>query len=194
VSEALWQVLVVVLLIAVVLEAVALVAVMRQVGGVLLQLNPARVGQIEGGGPEPGTEVEYPGREIGKPALVLFVSHTCGLCKDLIPAIPVVQSHYRELEIVAVVTGGEEGDRLAYAKGIGETARPDLHDLQQRWSVPGTPFAVAIDRDNRVQVSGVANSLDQLEALAETLLADDGAPDTAAREEVESGETAKAAV
>jgi hypothetical protein len=88
----------------------------------------------------------------------------------LFSAIPAVERHYDELKVVTIVTGRDEAGRAAYAKDIGSTARLDLKELMSDWSIPGTPFAVGIDAGGIVSKSGVVNSLDQLEALAEFLL------------------------
>jgi hypothetical protein len=165
-----WQVLILLLGVGVVLEALILIAVMRQVGGILMQLRPARVGEIEGEGPEVGRALEFPGLDKSRPAIVLFLSPDCQICRPLLPAIPAVQRDYRELEVVTVVTGQDEARRVAYAQQIGESARADLADLMKEWVIPGTPYAVGLDAGGFVNKSGVVNSLDQLESLAGLLL------------------------
>jgi hypothetical protein len=166
----LWQILILLLVVAVVIEAIVQIAVMRQVGGILMQLRPARVGEIEGEGPELGQVVEFDGLDPARPAMVLFLSPDCQICRPLVSAIPSVERHYDELKLVTIVTGNDETRRAAYAKNVGSSARLDLKELMSEWSIPGTPFAVGIDGSGIVSKSGVVNSLDQLEALAEFLL------------------------
>ncbi len=56
-----------------------------------------------------------------------------------------------------------------YAERVGSLARTDLHHLYEAWAVPGTPFAVGLDAENRVVFSGVVNTLDQLETVSEAV-------------------------
>lgn len=175
-NEATWQLTVVLLAAAVIVEGVVLVAVMRQVGGILVQLKPPRPGEIEGG-PDRGTVVDIPGTTIGKPKVVVFIDTGCNICKPLLTAIPTVRREYPEAEFVAIVSGDDDVHRASYARQLGDAARLDLAKLLKTWNVPGTPFGVAIDAAGVVSGSGVVNSLDQLEALTEALLSP--APDDA---------------
>lgn len=72
-----WRIVVVMLAVGFLVEAVLLVATMRQVGGVLLRVGPIGAVDVRGG-PKVGTVVEVPGRErTGRPALVVFTSSAC---------------------------------------------------------------------------------------------------------------------
>src|SRR5919198_404806 len=102
--------------------------------------------------------------------LVVFLAPRCGLCKPLLPAIEALRRGFREIDVVAAVIGAEEPELQAYAKEVGEVARPDLAHLEKDWNIPGTPFVVAIDRESRTYASGVVNSLDQLDTLAEEIV------------------------
>jgi hypothetical protein len=79
----------------------------------------------------------------GAPRLVVFLAAGCGPCERLAPAL-------REVDGVAVtaVVAGE--------MGLGPIARPDLEHLFDRWAIPGTPFAVALDATGTVVRSEVA--------------------------------------
>ena len=154
------------LVVAVVILGLLLVAVMRQVGAILLQISPARPGDIEGG-PELGTNVEVPGLEKNKPAIVVFVAPGCNVCEPLLPVIPIVERNYPELQVCVAIGGEDEHEREAYAQQLKNLARPDLHRLHRNWEVPGTPYAVGLDLTHRVVRTGVVNNLDHLEALAE---------------------------
>ncbi len=167
--SAVWQILVLVLVLVAVVHTVILIAVMRQLGGILLQMTPARPGEVEEG-PARGTVVEIPGVPGDTPAIVVFVSPTCEVCKPLLPAVPTIDRHYPDVALVTAISGGSRADREAYAARVGPTARPDLHKLYDAWGIPGTPFAVGVDRDRRVRIAGVVNNLDQLEGLVESLI------------------------
>lgn len=178
-GDPVWRVLIILLITTVAVQTVVLIGVMRQVGGILLQLHPPRVGEMPDQGPAVGTAVDFPGHVTGRPALVLFISPSCSLCKPLVPAIAALRRTYgdEELELYAAVIGGADSDRWDYAKEVGAFARTDLLDLEREWRVPGTPFAVAVDRAGNVFGSGVTNSLDQLESLAEGVIHSDSGVD-----------------
>ena len=74
-----WQVVVVLLAAGLLIEAVFLVALMRQVGNLLLQGGAARANVSAG--PKAGAMAEIPGRDrSGHPALVVFTSSECEQC------------------------------------------------------------------------------------------------------------------
>jgi hypothetical protein len=108
------------------------------------------------------------------------------MCRDLLPAVPVVAHSYQQIDVLAVVTGEDQGEREAYAHEIGELGRSDLFELEKAWNIGGTPFAVGINQEGRVTVCGVVTSLEELEtvavALAERVLMDESS-DTAPRRE-----------
>jgi hypothetical protein len=169
VTNVVWEALVLVILTAVAVEAILIIAIMRQVGRLLLQLKPGRIGEVDGG-PEVGAHVELHGVDWVQPTVALFVAPGCRLCGPLAKAVPVVRSHFPEVRVMGVVVGGEgDTDRVRYADTLGDWARSDLHELVEDWAIPGTPFAVAIDAEGYVRRSGVVNSLDQLEDLVEGL-------------------------
>lgn len=164
-----WHVLELVMLGALAALAVLLIAVMRQVGTILIHLNPGRTGEVDGG-PEIDAIVHVPGLPDGSATVVVFVSPTCTLCGFLQPALPAIRAHYPEVRVLPVVLGDDERARRAYADRLGEGARHDLLELAKEWNVQGTPFAVGINDAGQVKGRGVVNSLDHLEGLAETLL------------------------
>lgn len=158
-TETILRITVLLLVAMAVLQAIVLIALMRQVGGIMLQLRPARFGEMEHDeGPEVGLVVDIPRREDTRPAIALFLSPACRICQPLLPAIPALAGSYPEIDVIPVVIGADESDRERYARQIGPLARTDLHDLENAWNIPGTPFAVGIDGDGRVEVRGVVNS------------------------------------
>jgi methylamine dehydrogenase accessory protein MauD len=165
-----WEVLVLVLVCVAAVQAFALVAVMRQVGGLLVRLNPTGVGEVESG-PDVDRIVELPGIPPGRPALVVFASPGCTLCRFFETALPAIRANYNEIDVVAVVMGAEDAlERSAYARRLGEAGRADIPELAKDWNVQGTPFAVGLDDEHRVRVRGVANTLDHLESVAEAII------------------------
>jgi len=169
-GSAIWEVLIVVLVVVASLQAFALIAVMRQVGGLLVRLNPTGVGEVESG-PDVDSVLDVPGVRAGRPALVVFTSPACSLCEFLEPALPAIRAHHKEIDILVVVMGGDDVlDRAAYARKLGASARADIPELAEAWNVQGTPFAVGLDAEHRVRLRGVANTLDHLESVAEAIV------------------------
>lgn len=167
----LWQALTLALLASVVGIAVLLVAVMRQVGSILMVVGTSTPLSIPAG-PKIGSVLPVPGTKAKRPVLVVFVSPECTQCRSLLPGLTRLETTYREqLELVAVVANAEEEERRRHAEEIGAFARADLPLLYDEWNVPGTPFAVALDSERRVRGSAIVNTLDQLETVAVAALA-----------------------
>jgi thiol-disulfide isomerase/thioredoxin len=172
-GEAIWHLLLLLLLGTAVVQGLVLVAVMRQVGTILLQIRPPAPGLMEDG-PTVGTTLELPDSEISGPLVVLFVTPNCAPCGKVVPIVPIVARNYPAIEFIGVITGPDESQRLAYADELeGIDVRPDLHFLEERWRIPGTPYAVGLDEQGRVVQAGVVNHLDHLESLCESLLSEE---------------------
>lgn len=166
----LWQLLIGGIVIAFAIEAAVLIALMRQVGTLSLQLNPMKhLGEVEGG-PEVGTLVDFPGLDTTRPTVVTFVSPDCRVCEPLIGAFKIVARNFGEAQVIAAIIGSDPESRAQHAGRIGQTARIDLQGLESAWNITGTPFAVGLERGGRVHASGVANTLDNLERLLESVI------------------------
>ena len=127
---------------AVVLLAVLVLALYRQVGVLSLRL-----------GPRAALELAEEGPEIGEPApvlpdlgrrgaeLVAFFSENCRLCRELAPGVRAL---------------GREGLRVLV---VSESQEPEVF---AGWRVPGTPFVVHVI-DGAVVAKGAVNTLEQLD-------------------------------
>lgn len=164
-SDSLWHALTLALLGGFALLAFCVVALMRQVGSLLLLIQP-HVPKDIGGGPEVGMIEEFEGFVADSSALVLFVAPDCQPCRELEPSFPAFRRAWPEVQLVVAVAHGTDEERREHARAVGSFARADLHSLYQRWEIQGTPFAVALDRDHRVRGKGVVNTFDQMEQLA----------------------------
>jgi hypothetical protein len=160
-----WHILTAAIAIAVLLEAVVLVGVLRHLGSVLLRMGPETYGAVEGG-PAIGEDA----REVleSPPGVVLFVSPGCPLCEPIVARLGAFRKSYPKLTVVPVVVGADARDRAFSTKVEG--AKPDLDGVYRRWNVPGTPFAVAVGADGRVVARGVVNTVTQMEALADRIV------------------------
>lgn len=167
-SDAVWQALVIFTVIGLIVEALVLVGILRQLGVIVLQLGPPRHGEVEG--PEAGTQVTIDSLRPGVPAVVLFLSPGCDICKPIAAALPAMRRSYAGLQLLPLVVGDDGPATHAYAATLGRDARTDLDTLYREWEVPGIPYAVGVGEDGRVKTSGIVNSLPQLETLAEVTL------------------------
>lgn len=129
---------------------VAVLALARELGMLRLRLGPASALEIPEEGPPLGTATDLierlpVGGDLG---LAVFVSEACPVCKGLEPGIA---SLAREPSL-AVATFDEYSD--------GEVWR--------ELDVPGSPYALALDRDGTVLAKGTFNNLGQLESVLAT--------------------------
>jgi hypothetical protein len=151
-----WAVAFVVQWILLVVLAVVVVALARQVGTLHLRLGPRGALEVDSEGPalgeapppRPATAADGSRVTVGGPGprrVVLFSSPTCGVCKEVAPAVPAAAAAARYAAIV-------------------------LHapDLERDWDVPGTPFAVVFDEVGVVRAKGTVNNLEQVEGLLDS--------------------------
>ncbi len=137
--------------------AIVVVALARQVGTLHLRLGPLGALELDDEGPPLGEPVDVlhvtgPGEEpltLGGPAqrgrLALFTSPTCGICRQVAPGLP-----------AAAAAGGLD-PVLVSDPGAERTL-----------DVPGTPYALVLDRHGVVRAKGTVNNLEQLEGLVTT--------------------------
>jgi hypothetical protein len=151
-----WAVAFVVQWVLLVVIAVVVVALARQVGTLHLRLGPRGALEIDtegpalGEAPTPGPAVVADGSRVilggpGPRRLVLVSSPTCGVCKEVAPVVP----------------------RAAAAMGFAAVV---VHDptVERDWDVPGTPFVVVLDEAGVVRAKGTVNNLEQVEGLLDS--------------------------
>jgi hypothetical protein len=129
--------------------AVAVLALARELGMLRLRLGPELALEIGDEGPPLGERVPLPerfhraaGAEL---ALAIFSSEGCRLCQTLKPVI----AAFRRDPLVAVEVFDEVRDA----------------DVWHALRIPGSPFAVAFDRDGAVHAKGTFNTYGQLESI-----------------------------
>jgi hypothetical protein len=132
--------------------SVAVLALAREVGMLRLQLGTQGALEITGEGPEVGSSapalsarISQNGADYG---LAIFTSEGCSICQTLSPAIENVARDPR----VAVGVF----DEVAEA------------ELWRTLEIPGSPFALALDRRGTVLAKGTFNNLAQLESVLAT--------------------------
>ena len=132
--------------------AVALLALAREVGMLRLQVGTQGALEITGEGPEIGAHADGLAERIGRNGadlgLAVFTSEGCGICQTLEPAIDNVAKDPR----VAVATFDEAAEA----------------ELWRSLGIPGSPFALALNREGMVLAKGTFNNLAQLESVLAT--------------------------
>jgi hypothetical protein len=135
-------------LVGLVVLAVAVLALAREVGMLRLAADPRGALEVAHEGPEVGGRTalaEHLEIAPGRIGLAVFSSDGCGLCRALAPAVEAFGRDPR----VALRTFDEVRDADAWAAA----------------DVPGSPFAVAVDADGTVLAKGTFNTGAQLESV-----------------------------
>lgn len=174
---------VLILLTLVVLSVVfAVIALARQIGVLHTRLAPAGA-LMTSAGPQPGEKIsdmkisDIHGNpiEIGatgaranseKAQLLLFVSPTCPICKDLVPTAKSV-ARSENVSLVFGSDGGQLEKHLQYIDKMGLQKYPYIVSLElgMKFEVGKLPYAVLIDEAGTLRSKGLVNSREHLESL-----------------------------
>ena len=169
-----WAISYAVLWLLVVVLSILLVALARQVGALHLRLGPRGALEMDTEGPpldEPAPSrraLDVGGRPLtigGDGAqLLLFVSPSCPICREVLPSIRAVAQQGRLAPIV-VVDDTEVTDIPDKAGGAPTIAGPEIAEA---FGVPGTPYTIILDASGIVRAKGTVNNLEQMEGLVDT--------------------------
>jgi len=172
-----WAVSYVVLWVVVIALCVLVVALARQIGTLHLRLGPRGALELDdegpplGASPPPRDARDLDGKPVtiggpGQAQLLLFVSPGCMVCGQVLPSLPVL-ARAHELEGVAI----SEEDAIETRRELGHHRQVRIvagHDHFSAYEVPGTPYAVVLDRLGVVRGKGTVNNLEQFEGLIAT--------------------------
>jgi uncharacterized membrane protein YphA (DoxX/SURF4 family) len=132
---------------AVVLLALLVLALYRQVGVLTLRIGPRVPFELAEEGPQLGQAAPaLDGLRGRRSEVVFFFSSTCSLCRQLSAGVAALARQGLAVRVVE-----EELEEDAFA----------------RWNVPGTPFVVHLI-DGVVAAKGTVNTLEELETLLDT--------------------------
>jgi methylamine dehydrogenase accessory protein MauD len=157
--------------------AVLVLALARQIGTLHLRLGPRGALEVDeegpplGEAPEPADRPDLDGAPVsiggpGGPQLVLFVSPGCPVCREVLPSLPVAaRVGGFAARIVIDADPDDARDGRVGAWDIPAVAAPEL---ARSYRIPGTPYAVVLDRLGVVRAKGTVNNLEQLEGLVDT--------------------------
>jgi methylamine dehydrogenase accessory protein MauD len=176
-----WTASYIVLWILVIVLCVLLLSLARQVGTLHLRLGPRGALELDDEGPPLGEAVppaeasDRNGNQVtvggpGAPQFLLFVSPGCPVCREVVPSLPVVA---RVGSLDSYVISDSEEPKAAHEYASAGRGSPVIlaPDIAHTYRVPGTPYAVILDRLGVVRAKGTVNNLEQMEGLLDTALA-----------------------
>lgn len=151
-SGGVWIASYVLLWMAVLLLGMTCVVLLRQIGVLHARIRPLGVhfaGEgLEAGTPAPRTATMTFDAPL---TLVAFTSSTCTICASLVPSLHSLAREYADVSLHVV----EHAD--------------DTREIFRAYNVSSTPYVVAVDDQGLVRGGGVANALEQVEELVETV-------------------------
>lgn len=160
----------------------AVIALARQIGILHTRLAPAGA-LMTTAGPKPGEKIDNmsipdihgnsvdigaTGQPAGaaKPQLLLFVSPTCPVCKELVPTAKSM-ARSENVSLIFGSDGGQADNHLQYIEKMKLEGYPYIVSLElgMRFEVGKLPYAVLIDEDGVLRSKGLVNSREHLESL-----------------------------
>ncbi len=175
----------IVLWILVVVLAIVVLALARQVGilhervapaGALQPTEGPKVGELT----EPlqledlnGNSVTIGGADAGGfVTFILFISPTCPVCKSLVPtAKSLARKESARMRLLFASDGDKREQHVAYAKDLQLDEYPYVlsQSLGMAYHVSKLPFALLIGADGSLQSKGLVNTREHLESLVEAM-------------------------
>ena len=174
-----------VLWVLVILLALVVLALARQIGVLHERVAPAGalmpVGGLSVGEPVPLFELQTIDQQqlaIGggqsrlKATLVFFLSPECPICRELLPMVlSFGRRESQRLELVLASDGGSVDEHRQYIQRHNLEGHPYLLStrLGTALGVDKLPFATLIDREGILRSKGLINSREQLDSLLEAM-------------------------
>jgi methylamine dehydrogenase accessory protein MauD len=166
----------------VVVLAIAVVALTRQIGILYERVAPAGA-LMMGRGPKVGELAptmelaDIRGRAVriggesadGRSTLLFFLSPTCPVCATLVPVLKSLARAERRWLDVVLASDGDTDKQAAYIreKGLEEFPYVLSTQLGMAFQVGKLPYAVLIDAGGVLRARGLTNSREHLESLFE---------------------------
>ena len=108
-------------------------------------------------------------RDDGRSTLLFFLSPTCPVCKELLPALRSAAQHERAWLDVVLASDGPRGEHEPFVARHGLETFPYLLSapLGVAYRVGKLPYAVLLDGAGIVRAKGLVNTREHLESLFE---------------------------
>ncbi|MCB1692044.1 MAG: hypothetical protein KDI19_04715 [Pseudomonadales bacterium] len=167
----------------VIVLAVVVVALVRQVGllhervapaGALTPTSGPKVGEVT----EPMALIDLKENAVtvggadegGHATLVLWISPTCPVCKALVPTAKALAQD-EDLRLVFASDGEDLASHRRYVSNLGIDRYPYVlsQPLGLRYAVSKLPFAALIDAGGVLRGKGLVNTREHLESLIESM-------------------------
>ncbi|HEY7690434.1 MAG TPA: methylamine dehydrogenase accessory protein MauD [Dongiaceae bacterium] len=170
----------IVLWIAVIALGVVVFALTRQIGVLYERVAPAGALVIDKGPAIGQTPPVFELRDLagqavkiggiaadGRSTLMFFLSSTCPVCKQLLPAVRTMAASERDRVNLVLASDGEPAEYKRFAEQHGLQALPFVlsKQLGMTYQIGKLPYAVLLDADGVVRAKGLVNSLEHLESL-----------------------------
>ena len=170
----------IVLWVAVIVLACVVAALARQLGVLYERVAPAGALML-GKGPTVGEhapviavdDLDGVPHEIGTPGpratLLFFLSPTCPVCKELLPALRSAARRESDWLEVVLASDGPRDEHVTFRKSERLTEFPYVLSpaLGVTFQVGKLPYAVLVDADGIVRAKGLVNTREHLESLFE---------------------------
>lgn len=170
--------------IVVLILALIVLALVRQVGAIQARIAPVgalvpreepRVGE-----PAPRLTVRaLSGQEVtvgaersdGKATLIVWVAPQCPACHELLPVLASIKRHEGSWLELLLASEGEPKEHLEFWQHAGRLGVPYLlsTELGLAFQVPKVPYAVLIDARGIVRAKGIVNTREHVESLFEAM-------------------------
>ena len=164
---------------AVIVQALLIAALARQIGvlheriapaGALTLPQSAKVGEAATTmtlTTTSGAQIAIGGKRDGRSQLLFFASPDCPVCKSLLPVVrSAARAEQSWLDIVIAGDGAAPAyAQLARAHGIDDMPMVLSEALGRAFGVSKLPYAVLLDEAGKVASTGLVNSREHLESL-----------------------------
>ena len=166
----------------VLLQSLAILLLLRQVGKLHLRIAPAGA-RVMAGGPEIGEPAprvslknfNEPQQEVDvsdsmpKDLYLLFVSPGCAICASIMPAFKSLARQWKhELDWAVVAYGHHQGWQEFVRKSrLEKTGSVHAPEVAKLYKIGATPYAVLIRKDRTVLAKGLVNQIEHLESILE---------------------------
>ncbi len=173
-----WAASYVVLWLLVIVLALVVVALARQIGTLHMRIGPHGALEIDTEGPPLGEptepfdleDIDGEGVTVGGPGraqLLLFVSPGCQICAQVLPSVDAV-AEAGEMTPIVLADGDRHETLSSYSSRSWSAPLVPAQAVAESYEIPGTPYAVILDDLGVVRSKGTINNLEQMEGLVDT--------------------------